>query len=589
MKKILDLLEQKVQWIVLGLAVLYVGYVVYIYIWTPPVIVSLDGEEVAPGEIDAKVMDKVGEPLKLAMSDARVRQPATAPSYVATFKATMGYEGDKPASWPNAPIVMQSLPPIPDDLGPTTGQPNPLQQGVAELPQVRSARITGISKGVTNVLPAAAAAAPAAGAAPAGKAVDKTWVSIKFEIDPKELGSAWDEAKVPQTLGDTVFLAVKVERQERRPDGTWGNPTTVPSLSIHQHDPVPADKAPIPQIAAFLDWAKTHQKEILQPEFYTRIKGDEWVVPGSAASAVAAAPAFDRSKYPTGTRDELLKQGLDQKQIDEVMEYRRTHPTPRPAPRGAAPRGTPAPRGRGNAPPPDAGAIEFQFAPQIESGSVVNFQAAPEEAPAPNPEEAANAAAGANPAEAAQAIAAQFPVPTGDFDPRKWTGAGPTIVGWAHDDTALPGHIYQYRVTYVLKNPLYFAAQAVKNPNTSTIFSIPSAPSAWSESVEIPSTLNYFIARPSVTTGTVTWDVYRNQGGVQNWKSFEVTAGDMIGANDGGVDYTTGETMLDVREDPRTGTYVLLMDQNGEVHRRDFKDDQSNPKYAQLKQAAAKR
>jgi hypothetical protein len=444
-----------------------------------------------------------------------------------------------------------------------------------------------MSKGVTNVL----LQPPAPGVVPAGNGVDKTWVSFKFEIDPKELASAWDAAKVPAALGETVFLNVKVERQERRADGTWSGPTTVPSLSIHQHDPVPEDAAPVPKIAAFLEWAQTHQKEILQPEFYARIKGDEWVVPGTNAPAMAAAPVFDPSKYPNQTREELIKLGLDQKQIDEVFTYRRAHPPARgaqrgAAPRGAAPRGTPR-GGRGTQPPPDEGAAEFEFAPQMSSGAAVNFQAAAEEAPAPNPEEAA--ANAANPGDAT-AVAPAYPVPTGLFDPHKWTGNGPVIIGWAHDDTALPGHTYQYRVTYVLKNPLYFAAKDVKNPATAKVFSISSPPSAWSDSVEIPSTLNYFIAKTSGGAGTVTFDVYRNQGGVQNWKSFEVSPGDMIGGKDGGVDYTTGETMLDVRTDLRTQeTYVLLMDPNGQIHRRDIKEDSNNPKYAQLKQAAGRR
>ena len=96
----------------------------------------------------------------------------------------------------------------------------------------------------------------------------------------------------------------------------------------------------------FLDWAKTHQKEIIEPDFYVRIKGDEWVVPGvNTPNAPAAAPAFVAEQYLTADSATLMT--LTQQQRQEVARLKAERARQaRPAPsRGrAAPR---APAGGG--------------------------------------------------------------------------------------------------------------------------------------------------------------------------------------------------------------------------------------------------
>ena len=59
MKKLLDLLEQKVQWIVLGLGVLWVLYMAWSFLIQPPVKVTANGQEVSPGEVDEQVGNKL--------------------------------------------------------------------------------------------------------------------------------------------------------------------------------------------------------------------------------------------------------------------------------------------------------------------------------------------------------------------------------------------------------------------------------------------------------------------------------------------------------------------------------------------------
>ena len=56
MKKILELLEQKVQWIVLGIAVLYAGYMGYNYLVTPQATAEIGSESLPRGDIDQKTV-----------------------------------------------------------------------------------------------------------------------------------------------------------------------------------------------------------------------------------------------------------------------------------------------------------------------------------------------------------------------------------------------------------------------------------------------------------------------------------------------------------------------------------------------------
>src|SRR5207248_5635336 len=52
----------------------------------------------------------------------------------------------------------------------------------------------------------------------------------------------------------------------------------------------------------------------------------------------------------------------------------------------------------------------------------------------------------------------QNPVLSQPFDPSKlvdFKGNAPSIIMWAHDETAVPGKTYRYRARVKMKNPLY--------------------------------------------------------------------------------------------------------------------------------------
>src|SRR4051794_14032846 len=95
MKKVLDLLEQHVQWIAIGLGALFVLFMTWTYVLQPPASVDVGGEKLTAGEIDPKTYETVGKQIEAAMNDnARINIPV--PSYVQGFKDTMAWKEAKP-------------------------------------------------------------------------------------------------------------------------------------------------------------------------------------------------------------------------------------------------------------------------------------------------------------------------------------------------------------------------------------------------------------------------------------------------------------------------------------------------------------
>src|SRR5205085_6783183 len=75
--------------------------------------------------------------------------------------------------------------------------------------------------------------------------------------------------------------------------GDWADEKVVPLLTIHQgsgRPPVPPLNANKNVVQGFLLWAIANPVEVLQPTFYTILKGDPWTVPGAQAVAANGAP-----------------------------------------------------------------------------------------------------------------------------------------------------------------------------------------------------------------------------------------------------------------------------------------------------------
>jgi hypothetical protein len=592
MKKLTDFLEKNVQWLVLGLAGLYVVYMAWTYIIVSPVkVTGIAPEPLPPGDVDNFIYTTVAQPLDDKIKDTHVPSMPM-PSFVPTFLASMNYDGKSPEPWKEMLAVLPSATPVKTDLTPGIGA-GPNNLGVVEkLPVLTAPTLVATRAGMSSIIPNDNATTPP---------VDKSWVSVRFEVNSAALVQAWNDAKIPAPSANTAFLQVILERQELQPDETWGQQTTVIApLAIQKTKDFPADNAPTPMMWDYIQWAEQNTVDIVQPAFYTVAKGDPWSVPGEAAPNAAMPPEqFNPANYVNATPAELSKLTPEQKQ--QIYAYKEKQK--QTAQKGKR-SNSPGPSGGGNGSPGDLSNVVRgpRYAPNdpdrpsqklfFQAGEpdfVRQMRAAQQQASGAPVTAGPNAAPGAP--SKSSTTGGDFPLPVGEFDPHKWADDHPkqaTIVGWAHDDTVVPGQTYRYRITYKLKNPIFFAVNIAKIPKLTEVLALVSPPSAWSDKVEVVSNVRFWIARSPSPRNTVPIQIFRWQGGEPKTKMFDIAPGDSVGDKVGDIDYSTGWTMVDVGKDPRTDDYyVLLMDPSGSLHKRDVRSDSQDPKYLEMKQQAA--
>ena len=106
----------------------------------------------------------------------------------------------------------------------------------------------------------------------------------------------------------------------------------------------------------------------------------------------------------------------------------------------------------------------------------------------------------------------------------------------------------------------------------------------------IPPLVNFFVLNPPLGNATsCRFEVFRWDQGEPRSETFTVGPGDEIGKMKDGLDFSTGWTVVDFREDFRTGgeTQVLLVNEAGRLVARSHRADQSDALYRGLKEQIA--
>jgi hypothetical protein len=94
MQKVTAFLEQHIQWLAIGLGALFVLYMTYSYVITPPATAQLGSESFGPSEVDPHTADTVVQKLQTAMqNNARIKMEV--PQYVQSFQDTMTWKSAK--------------------------------------------------------------------------------------------------------------------------------------------------------------------------------------------------------------------------------------------------------------------------------------------------------------------------------------------------------------------------------------------------------------------------------------------------------------------------------------------------------------
>lgn len=609
MQKALDYLEKYVQWVALGLGAIYLLYILWAYVVTPPVSTTLktrDGmQTVTLADIDQLTVEGPAKQLQRAMDNTTPVQIHVT-RFDEQFAAAMKWTGiDFPqfatGNWissPTAPIELQEIAHNQQTTAPTvaatvpTGIPAPVA--------------AAIEAGRSRIQPPANIAAapnvpPGNPVQPvANQSVDKLWATASFKIPMAPIAKAFADAKVPPAQMQTLFLSVEVVREESM-DGGWGNSTVITPLPLVQMMPFPKADDRGGEVV-YQDWASKNQDLILQPPFYQTLGGDPWHVPGSVIPVVANPNqpnpgAFDPSRVRPADVAKLTpdqkqqyfarKQQEQQKEAEkrrqEILQ-RRQQNQPR--------RNTAPPDLRRNGPPPGYAPVDPRFGPIAQVDPRGRQQLPPGYPPYPGqvpypgmddnmrmdmPGRPPMAGPNAQQLDAANKAAAGI-IPTGPFDPNQMGD----VLAWIHDDTVQPNHTYRYKLRYRILNPLYRSINIAKDPKDARVFSIQSPWSDWSSQVSIPSTTIFF-ADGGIFNNTARFLVYKWEGGVWRAKTFQVAPGDIIGAKTDDVDYSTGWTLVDMSDSTAQNQFTLVTDGSG-LQRRDPRQERQDPMYTKLKE-----
>lgn len=627
MKKVVDFLEANVQWVALGLGVLWVLWMAWSFAINKPVAVKIGNEEMAPGSVDPYIVEH-------AVSDVRgkMERPVSgfnivSPKWAAAFRDGIANKGEQvPTLEPMIGLEMvalsgpggaggsntdyrdQPVVKLPTPPPAVMGEARSGMSNVAAPQQLAAANGNGNGADGANGNPDAAGGAEAQPVALSGK--DIVWITSLYRIPMTELAASFRDVKIPPDQYNTSVLEITLEREEQLPDGSWGKLTTIRPLPTVQLRPMPSEAARVKEKTDHLQWAIANVVQIVQPPFYQVLRGDPWAAPGQAApQVVAEAPKdqkpFDPKDWLGKTLEEKKAAGLTNDQIRAIaaLEQKMKDEEARSRQKDRGGKGTGGKGGMGGMGggglggggrgggggfgPNDGDRTGGGFQDPGATGDPASGQRGQrEDAPPRMPNEGAGIGGQPGQPQPEAPAAGQYPAPPGEFDPSK--SQGQDIIGWAHDDTCEAGKTYRYRVTYKIKSPVWNTQNMTKPPELANVFWAESDKNKteWGQPVKVESLSHFWVVRPSFKGESAQVQVFRFIGGQLRTKVFDVAPGDAVGAPDGDVDYGTGWTMVDMPSDARGDRYVLLMDPHGRLQARDFRADQADPKYKEMLQQA---
>jgi hypothetical protein len=546
MQKVTKFLENYVEWVVLGIAVLFVGYVVYAYFVTPIVTAQVAGTPVTPADADITVANGSAAALQRAMDGVKGNVPKfDVPDFTAGVASDLRLDGTKPqlivAAYDYQPVKLPSV---------STGPENAAET-VQALPVPPAATILAVEHGLSTLLlptnaggvapptpaqPAAGTAASAGGGAAAAPApgatqADVDWVSVIASISQKDLADQWRKSlgkqgdptawKFSVAQINTEVLTVTLYRSEQDASGNWSSPVAIDRL---KNNLLPAMKD-----RDLVNYAANHAADITTPAFWPQ----------------APAPSGATYKDPT-----TVLQGL----INPTAAAPAAGAVPAPAAAPAAPAGGAA--GAAGAP----GATPPALPTPPNSGDPDIFKVGP----------------------AIDALKGVVPVAeTGAFLPGDPALPAGDLLLNLYDTSLQAGKTYRYSIDYTIQNPTLNAPVsrlAKKEWAAQTALAAPM--SAPSPAVAIP--LRTFLFAGNSAGGpndTFSFDVYTWAAGSwlkHTYKS--LNPGDLIGGVDPAADFSTKYTYVDYRV-RAAHYYVTLLDPQGKVVIWDAAANFNDPKH----------
>jgi hypothetical protein len=641
MQKVVTALEKNVEWIAMGLAGIWVLWVVWTFVISKPVAAEVGDRQLSASVADREIAE---EARKL---EAKITEKGAAPAIVVP-QVAMDWTVPVPAPLPAPPIEspIVRLRNVEEQFERDPRNPNaaPIRvtgDKVAQLPEIPQPRIVEVVADKGQIIPPVIqpnmmnpngggaggefAAQPLLppqplqpdaidnrGGGPNAlpvNAKDAWWVWVTAKFNEGAVQQAYQAAKIPPHLNRMEYLAVEVQREELLPNGQWGNAKLIPPLK-HNAPPPDFDRQAAPM--NYLSWAlqQGNQYVILEPPFYQTVgprKIPLHLQPKVQMAADQMIPQFRDMKELAAQLEGMLptaraqlensldltpqqKQELYQARQDIARDKQRLEAQQRQQQRQQQDqqRRSNRPTGRNFAPiDPElmgemlasGGSNNLPGRGWNPRGSDYSRGSANMPLPMVNP---------VNPQDPTQMnvtrpggfINQQGQVTFGEFDV------------WAYDDTVEPGKTYRYRLRVVLKNPVFKINAAVADPKLAQVMELPANKDAawteWSKPVVVERNVEMFLAGSN--RDSVRFDIYRWQEGRVNKQVYTATPGDVVGSVDSKskMDFSTGYSVVDIRQLGNRDWRVTMIDPNGAQVVRTLQDDLNNPKKNALEAEASK-
>jgi hypothetical protein len=515
MQKVVQILEKNVEWIALALGVGFLGYMVWLYILNPPVVATIGQDHVTPASVDDYILNGPVQTLKQRMDN-----PPIPKFQVQDFSKLI------PDALDPAPVIGPSLAGAwdfsPAVLPSNISQPTNQGPKVAGLPQLPAAQPLVVIAGQSSIVSFAAAAqaippvnpanpanpAPANPAAPAqpppAARTDVHWVTAAFTIPMGPLSAQWTKAfGAPPGPNQQPGLAAA-------PSNTF-----ILDVTAYRNELLPNGQWGPDQLVARMpnDPVNMMPKNVAN----NRVAGHQYLIWAQPHFADIATPKFpDLAPAPAGTAWQ------DPSAVIKGMIGAPGAAAGQAAP-GAA--GTPAP-----APAPSSD-------PSLKIITPPNMPL-PTVAPVP---------------------------PTDTISPTApATGGAPTPDLLIYvNDLVDPGKTYQYKIVYSLANPVFdLSANRVANPTWAGQLALTAPMSAPSPQVSVGPQTYFYCAAGGPQNGKFLFDVFTWAAGLWQGHQFSLSPGDAIGGMLNGVDFSTGNTYVDIKT-RLSDNYITVVDDSG--------------------------
>jgi hypothetical protein len=567
MQKQVNFFEQNVQWFALGLGGLFLVWMLYAYVLSTPVHVDVGmHKSVAPGEVDKLTLDEPVAQLKRDIARSEVPD-IPQKDYVQGFLAAIQGSKDQPVQL--AKYQIRSTPMVPDtDATFATGDnvPKPGEKPVTMLPTPPAAKVGSHTEGRSQVQYEDPAWQPKPGKLndqPALITADKDWWSGEFIINGDELyqafAKAFDVKRIEAVYPDATpfFQTALVDVQLVRQEIVGGNKVVKEEVVKPLDNQPPTVRPPYPAPDAdptafgnYLNTVTQNPIELQSPPFYQVVAGDPWMEPGEQTDALLTQMK-DANK-------EQRKQ-LKEQQRQQLVSKQQAAQAARGA-RAAALAGGVGPEGDME---------EAAMDPTLRGGT--GFRGRPAYVPPTPVLPGMRPRPGAIPGR--PGVKAAVPVNPMVLGAGKFTvseGMGPIRI-IAHDDTVESGKTYRYKLRYRLFNPVYRGTAAA--PELTKVFALESPKeSPWTKTFTMRPKVEFFLA--AAGRDKASFDTFQfKDGQVRKSSLSNLVAGDAIGG--------TGWSLVDAGG---TGdkAFALLMDENGQVVRREPKTDKDSDRYDEL-------